>query len=100
VLLAARLGVPVAPVQLGRGDSLAAGVATLRAAGVSRLAIAPLAVGPEVPDGELAAAADAAGAACAPALGAHPALGQLVTMRYGAALLSPAQVASAGRQLA
>ena len=87
VLLSARLGVPVAPVVLGRADSIDAGVATLRAAGASRLVMAPYVVGPEIAAGELAAAADRAGAACAPALGAHPALGQLVTMRYGAALL-------------
>jgi hypothetical protein len=46
-------------------------------------------VGPEIPAGELAAAAADAGAWCAPVLGAHRALGQLVTMRYGAALLGP-----------
>jgi hypothetical protein len=89
VLLTARLGVPVAPVLLGSAASLERGVAALREAGASRIAIAPYAVGPELAAGELAAAAAAAGAECAPVLGAHPALGQLVTMRYGAALLDP-----------
>jgi hypothetical protein len=87
VLLSARLGVPAAAVMLGSRDSVGAGAAALRAAGASRLAMAPYAVGPEIAAGELAEAAADARAACAPALGAHPALGQLVTMRYGAALL-------------
>jgi hypothetical protein len=89
VLLAARLGVPVTAVQLGSRESLDSGVAGLRAAGAARLAMAPYVVGPEIAAGELAAAAAGAGAWCAPVLGAHRALGQLVTMRYGAALLDP-----------
>ena len=78
---------PVAAVSLGSRDSLDAGVARLRQAGASQLALAPYVIGPEISPQALAAAAHAAGAACAPPLGAHPALGQLVTMRYGAALL-------------
>lgn len=87
VLLAGRLGVPIAAVSLGSRDSLDVGVARLQQAGVSRLALAPYVLGPEISPQELAAAAAAAGAECAPPLGAHPALGQLATMRYGAALL-------------
>src|SRR5947207_2596517 len=87
ILLAGRLGVPVAAVSLGRRDSLEAGVARLRQAGASQLALAPYVVGPEISPEDLAAAAATAGARCAAPLGAHPALGQLVTMRYGAALL-------------
>ena len=87
VLLAGRLGVPVAAVLLSSRDSLHGGVARLRQAGVSHLALAPYVLGPEIGPRELAAAAAAAGAECAPPLGAHPALGQLATMRYGAALL-------------
>jgi len=87
VLLAGRLGVPVAAVSLSSRDSLDGGVARLRQAGVSHLALAPYVLGPETSPRELAAAAAAAGAECAPPLGAHPALGQLATMRYGAALL-------------
>ena len=87
VLLAGRLGVPVAAVLLSSGDSLHGGVARLRQAGVSHLALAPYVLGPEIGPRDLAAAAEAAGADCAPPLGAHPALGQLATMRYGAALL-------------
>jgi hypothetical protein len=87
VLLAGRLGVPVAAVSLGSRDSLDGGVARLRQAGVSHLALAPYVLGPEISPQDLADAATAAGAECAPPLGAHPALGQLATMRYGAALL-------------
>jgi hypothetical protein len=87
VLLAGRLGVPVAAVLLNSRDSLHGGVARLRQAGVSHLALAPYVLGPEIDPRDLAATADAAGADCAPPLGAHPALGQLATMRYGAALL-------------
>jgi hypothetical protein len=87
VLLAGRLGVPVAAVSLGSRDSLDDGVARLRQAGVSHLALAPYVLGPEISPQDLAAAATAAGADCAPPLGAHPSLGQLATMRYGAALL-------------
>jgi hypothetical protein len=87
VLLAGRLGVPVAAVSLSSRDSLNGGVARLQQAGVSRLALAPYVLGPEISPRELAAVAAAAGAECAPPLGAHPALGQLATMRYGAALL-------------
>ncbi len=89
VLLTARLGMPVAAVALGCRDSIGSGVAALREAGASRLVMAPYVIGPEIAAGELAAAAAAAGAACAPPLGAHAALGQLVTMRYGMALLGP-----------
>jgi sirohydrochlorin ferrochelatase len=87
VLLTARLGMPVAAVSLGSGDSLENGVVALREAGASRLVMAPYAIGHEISPGELAAAAEAAGAQSAAVIGAHPALGQLATMRYGAALL-------------
>jgi hypothetical protein len=87
VLLTARLGVPVAPVALTDPASVADGVARLHEGGARRLAMAPYLVGPEISQDALAAAATAAGAHCAPPLGAHAAVGQLVTMRYGAALL-------------
>ena len=87
VLLTARLGVPVAPVTLTDPASVADGVARLHEGGARRLAMAPYLVGPEIGQDALAAAATAAGAQCAPPLGAHAAVGQLVTMRYGAALL-------------
>lgn len=87
VLLTARLGVPVAAVCLDNQASLDNGVAALRGAGASHLVMAPYLIGPETGPGELAGAAAAVGAECAPVIGAHPAIGQLVTMRYGAALL-------------
>jgi len=49
--------------------------------------MAPYVLGTEISPQALAAEAAAAGAECAPAIGGHPALGQLATMRYGAALL-------------
>jgi hypothetical protein len=87
VLLTARLGVPVAPVWLEDVASLEGGVARLREAGASRFALAPYIIGHEISPEGLAAAATVAGADCAPPIGAHHAIGQLVTMRYGAALL-------------
>jgi hypothetical protein len=101
VLLTARLGVPVAAVTLSSTESIGNGVAALRGAGASHLVMAPYLIGPEVDPGELARAAAAVGADCAPVVGAHPALGQLVTMRYGTALLGqhpsgPARVSPLG----
>jgi sirohydrochlorin ferrochelatase len=87
VLLTARLGVPVAAVCLDNKASLDNGVAALRGAGASHLVMAPYLIGPEVDPAELAGAAAAVGADCAPVIGAHQAVGQLVTMRYGSALL-------------
>ena len=87
LLLTARLGMPVAAVSLGSAGSIEDGAAALREAGASRLVMAPYVIGHEISPGELAAAAAAAGAECAAAIGAHPAIGQLATMRYGAALL-------------
>jgi hypothetical protein len=87
ILLTARLGVPVAPVSLSSTDSLEGGVAALREAGASRFALAPYLIGPEISQQKLATLAAAVEAECTPPLGAHHAIGQLVTMRYGAALL-------------
>lgn len=89
VLLAARLAVPVVPASLGDPVSLAEAVARLADARATRIALAPCVIGPETSPGELAAATSAAGAPHAPPLGAHPAVGQLVAIRYGAALQDP-----------
>ncbi len=89
VLLAARLAVPVMPAALGDPTSMAEAVARLRQARATRLALAPCVIGPEADIGELAATAAETGAACAQPLGAHPALGRLVAIRYGAALQDP-----------
>jgi hypothetical protein len=58
----------------------------LRDVGVSRAAIAPCVIGPETDPDELAAVCARTGAPCSGLLGTHPAVGQLVAMRYGAAL--------------
>jgi hypothetical protein len=86
VLLSSRLAVPAVPASLGDTDSLHAAIARLQATGASRLAIAPCVIGPENDPGELDEACAAAGAQRAQALAAHPAVSQLVAMRYGAAL--------------
>jgi hypothetical protein len=86
VLLASRLAVPAAPASLGDQASIDAAIARLHAAGASKLAIAPCVIGPENDPGELATLAAATGAPHSQALSAHPAIGQLVAMRYGAAL--------------
>jgi len=95
VLLAGRLALPVVPAALDDRENVAAGLARLREARASRLAIAPCIIGPECDPGLLAAVAADAGAQPAAPLGAHPAIGQLVTMRYGAALEDPRLVGPA-----
>jgi hypothetical protein len=89
VLLAARLAAPVVPAALGHAASLREAAARLRDARARNLALAPCVIGPETTNEELAAAAAETGARCAPPLGAHPAIGQLVAIRYGAALQDP-----------
>jgi hypothetical protein len=96
LMLTARLGVPVAASSLGHRESLEDGVTRLREAGARHLALAPYVVGPEISPANLAAAATAAGAQCGPPLGAHVAVGQLVTMRYGQALLGQRLPATRG----
>jgi hypothetical protein len=98
IMLAARLGMPVAPVCLGSQASIDSGVATLRQSGATHLAIAPYVIGPELDPQELAALAAATGGQCGPPVGAHPALGQLATMRYGAALLEPTPASAPQRE--
>ncbi len=89
VLLASRLAVPVVPASLGHIASLREAVVRLRDARATQLALAPCVIGPETTHDELAAAVAETGARCAQPLGAHPALGQLVAIRYGAALQDP-----------
>jgi hypothetical protein len=86
VLLAARLAVPVAPASLGDPGSIAAAVQRLREAGAARLAIAPCVIGPETDPAELAGLTAELGAPCAAPIGDHPAIAQLVAVRYGEAL--------------
>jgi sirohydrochlorin ferrochelatase len=89
VLLAARLAAPVVPASLGDIASLREAAARLRDARATNLALAPCIIGPESTPGELAAAAAQTGSRRAQPLGAHPAIGQLVAIRYGVALEDP-----------
>jgi sirohydrochlorin ferrochelatase len=93
VLLASRLTTPVAAASLTDPGSIKDAAARLREA-VPRVALAPCMVGPELTSGTLEAIAALTSTECAPPLGSHPAVGQLVAMRYGAALADP-EVASA-----
>ena len=52
-------------------------------------------VGPELTSGTLEAIAALTSIDCAPPLGSHPAVGQLVAIRYGAALADPKVAAMA-----
>jgi hypothetical protein len=96
VLLAARLAVPATPASLGDPAGLNAALARLREAGAIHPVIAPCIIGPESPPHEIEAIQVMLGAPSAPPLGAHPAVGQLAAMRYGAALTRLAMANSAG----
>jgi hypothetical protein len=86
VLLAARLATPAAPASLGDPASVDAAVQRLHDTGATRLAISPCVIGPESDPAEFASLSRALSAPCAPPLGAHPAIAQLVAVRYGEAL--------------
>ncbi|MGE5288787.1 MAG: sirohydrochlorin chelatase [Micromonosporaceae bacterium] len=89
VLLASRLAVPVVPALLSDAASLDEATERLHEARAASLALAPCFIGPEIDPTALAAAAAQTGARHAAPLGAHPAIGQLVAIRYGAALQDP-----------
>ncbi|GBP99275.1 hypothetical protein SSP531S_06700 [Streptomyces spongiicola] len=90
MLLAARLAVPVMAAALDQDGSIAATAEELRASGSSQLALAPCLVGPELPEGLLAAAAAEAGCPVAEPLGAYPTIGKLVLSQYTTTLgISP-----------
>ena len=95
VLLAGRLTAPVVPAAVDDPGSLSAALGRLREARASRLAIAPCIIGPECDPALLASVAADTGAQQAQPLGAHPTIGQLVTVRYGAALQDPRLVGPA-----
>jgi hypothetical protein len=97
VLLAGRLAAPAVHASIDDPQGIAAAVARLRDMGASRVGIAPCVIGPETDPRELDAVGAATGALIAPPLGAHPAISQLVAMRYGAALVGlPAADSSLG----
>lgn len=86
VLLAGRLAVPVVPASLGDSGSIAVALDRLREAGASHPAIAPCLIGPETNPNELTQLSAAIDAPCAAPLASHPAVAQLVAVRYGEAL--------------
>jgi hypothetical protein len=86
VLLASRLSVPVVPASLGDPESIANAVVQLSQSGAQNPVLAPCLIGPETSQAVLSSLSTALGAPCAATLGAHPAIGQLVAIRYGAAL--------------
>jgi hypothetical protein len=88
VLLASRLSVPVVPASLGDPASIADAVTRLSESGSPRPALAPCLIGPETSLPVLDDLSAALGAPAAATLGAHQAVGQLVAIRYGAALAS------------
>ena len=89
VLLASRLTMPVAAASLTDPASIKDAANRLREARVVRVALAPCMIGPELTSGTLDAIAALTGTDCAPPLGSHSAVGQLVAIRYGAALADP-----------
>ncbi|SFD07123.1 sirohydrochlorin chelatase [Streptomyces aidingensis] len=86
MLLSARLAVPVLAAALDGAGSVADTAQRLLAAGSRQLALAPCLIGPEIPDGLLAAAAEEAGCPAAEPLGAYPAVGKLLVAAYSAKL--------------
>lgn len=96
VLLAARLILPVAAASLSDRASIKEATEQLREAGVARVALAPCVIGPEFSRADVAALAAEAGLESGRLLGAHPAIGQLTAMRYGAALQDPQLAGLAG----
>jgi sirohydrochlorin ferrochelatase len=86
VLLAARLAVPVVPASLGDPEGIGTALERLREAGATHPAIAPCLIGPETNPDELTQLSAATDAPCAAPLGTHPAVAQLVAVRYGEAL--------------
>jgi hypothetical protein len=86
VLLASRLSMPAAPASIDDRASVDRALARLRDSGAQRPVISPCLIGPETPDGDVEAVSNAIGAPAAAPLGGHAAIGQLVAIRYGAAL--------------
>jgi sirohydrochlorin ferrochelatase len=89
VLLASRLTMPVAAASLTDPGSIKDAANRLREARVARVALAPCMIGPELTAGTLDAIAALTTTEYAPPLGSHPAVAQLVAIRYGAALADP-----------
>ena len=86
VLLAARLALPVLPASLDSPPSIEQQAMQLQAMGVTRIAIAPCVIGPEVATGAVEEATSAVGGKCAAPLGAHGNIVKLIVAAYGQAL--------------
>ncbi|MFH8367214.1 hypothetical protein [Streptomyces sp. NPDC018031] len=86
MLLSARLAVPVMAAALDEPGAVLRIAEQLRASGSARLALAPYLIGPEVPGGLPATAAEEAGCAAAEPLGAYPTVGKLVLSLYATVL--------------
>jgi sirohydrochlorin ferrochelatase len=86
VLLASRLAIPTAPASVGDRASLDAAIRRLRDAHASMLAAAPCVIGPESNMAEIDALCSGLGIKRAQPIAGHPAISQLIAMRYGAAL--------------
>jgi hypothetical protein len=96
VLLAGRLAAPAVHASIDDPQGIASAAERLHAMGASRVAIAPCVIGPEADPREIDAISAAIGAPAAAPLGAHPAIGQLVAMRYGNALVGLRPAGSMG----
>jgi sirohydrochlorin ferrochelatase len=97
VLLAARLALPVLPASLDSPPSIEEQAARIQEMGVTRIAIAPCVIGPEVGTGLIEEAASAVGAKCSAPLGAHGNVVKLIAQAYGMALSNldpPAELAT------
>jgi hypothetical protein len=88
VLLAARLGLTVLPADLENPAAVEQVVGQLRQGGSQRPVIAPSALGPELPAGELEALAARFGARLGAPLGADSLLGKIAALRYAEVLNS------------
>ena len=86
VLLAARLALPVLPASLDSPPSIEQQAARIQEMGVTRIAIAPCVIGPEIGTGVIEEAASAIGGKCAAPLGAHDNMIKLIAQAYGMAL--------------
>jgi hypothetical protein len=96
VLLAARLALPVITASVDSAPTVLEGAMRLKEMGVTRLAIAPCFIGPEVAKPDLDSLL-ALGADCAAPIGAHSNIAKLAAMTYGQAL-SSLDVSSLGDQ--
>lgn len=89
VLLASRLTLPVACAPLSEPARIKESAQEMLAAGVASVALAPCAIGPELGPGTLEAVVAQTGLPSAAPMGGHHAIGQLVAIRYGGALVDP-----------